>query len=553
MRISKYFKTSLLLVLAGIAGCTKLNEQYTSTVPGDQAATALGANGVALLLSAAYNDIIGGSAFVDQGGVFSLSENSTDESLVVTRGGDWDDNGVWRVVHNHSWNADHSQVLGVFNALNKISFDATNVLNFKPSKAQAAEARFLRAFALYNLLDFYDQYPFRNPGDTLLNAPKVFTGAPAIQFIIDELNAVLPDFNPANSNQVANSDACKMLLMRCYLNRGAFINRASPTFNDVDMQQVILLGNQIISSGKYSYMPNYFQNFNFSNKSSKEAIWMYPCAGSGSSVNNPGLHSHYERGFHYNEYTPRAPGAGWNGFTTMSTFYNAFSLTGTFDGTFKDTLQDTRIGRRVSSDTSCTLNSGIRPGILVGLQTDQFGVKLKDRKGNDLNFTPVIDPTMIEQGSNLEVTGFRVAKYVPDFSDPGGSWFNDRPGMSLLLFRYPDVVLMVAEALKRLSAPNDNAALTLVNGLRVARGAAPMVAMTLSNPANVEDPNTLLAERGRELYWEQVRRTDLIRFKAYQLPWQYKPATGDDPKYLVFPVPNQSLAVNPNLHQNPGY
>jgi starch-binding outer membrane protein, SusD/RagB family len=552
MRTSKYIKISLLLVLASIAGCTKLNESYKSTLPADEAAAALGAQGVTLLLQSAYNDIP--SPFgSDQGGVFSLEENSKDESLVVTRGGDWDDNGVWRVVHNHSWNADHSQVLSVYNNLNKISFDATNVLNFKPSKAQAAEARFLRAYALYYLLDIYNQYPFRNPGDTLLNAPKVLTGDAAIQFIISELNAILPDISASNSNQQANADAIKVLLMKCYLNRGAFNNRLAPTFDDADMQQVITLGNSIITGGKYSYMPNYFQNFNFSNKASTEAIWMYPCPGSGSSINNPGLQSHYERGFHYNEYTPKAPGAGWNGFTTMSSFYNSFSLNGTFDYSFNDTLQDTRIGRRVKSDTTCTINSGIRPGILIGLQVDKAGVGLKDRKGAPLNFTPVIADNMIETGSNLEVTGFRVAKYVPDFSDPSGAWFNDRPGMSLLLMRYPEVVLMVAEAYMRQGTPDNAKALTLVNQLRTARGAAPMASIILLNPANVEDPGTLLAERGRELYWELVRRTDLIRFKAFQLPWQYKPASGDDPKYILFPVPNQSLAVNPNLHQNPGY
>jgi hypothetical protein len=76
---------------------------------------------------------------------------------------------------------------------------------------------------------------------------------------------------------------------------------------------------------------------------------------------------------------------------------------------------------------------------------------------------------MIEQGSNLEVTGIRVSKYVPDFSDPTGLYFNSNPGMSLILFRYPDVVLMVAEAYLRSTANGDPAkALTLVNGLRVA-------------------------------------------------------------------------------------
>jgi len=554
MRFPKYLKVLTLLALAGVAGCTKLDETYKSTFPADEAAAALGAQGVSLLLQTAYNDIIGGSAFVDQAGVFSLQENSSDESLVVTRGGDWDDNGVWRVVHNHSWDADHSQVLNVFNALNKISFDATNVLNFKPNPAQAAEARFIRAYALYVLLDLYNQYPFRNPGDTLLNAPKVLSGNEAIQFIIDELTAVLPDFNPTNSNQVANSDACKMLLMKCYLNRGAFNNRANPTFDDADMQQVITLGEQIINSGKYTYEANYFSNFNFSNKSSKEAIWMYPCAGSGSTVNNPGMQSHYERGFHYNEYTPKAPGAGWNGFTTMSSFYSTFSLSGTVAFSQADAILDTRLGNRDTSDKTCTINSGIKPGFLIGLQKDQYGVALKDRKGAPLDFTPTIAPDMIEQGSNLEVTGIRVSKYVPDFSDPNGLYFNSNPGMSLILFRYPDVVLMVAEAYLRSATPDDVKALTLVNGLRTARGAAPMTGpLALYNPNNVEDPQTLLAERGRELYWEQVRRTDLIRFKAYQLPWQYKPASGDDPKYLVYPIPNSSLAVNPNLKQNPGY
>ena len=75
--------------------------------------------------------------------------------------------------------------------------------------------------------------------------------------------------------------------------------------------------------------------------------------------------------------------------------------------------------------------------------------------------------------------------------------------------------------------------------------------MTLVNTTNTFDPLTLLAERGREMYWEYVRRTDLIRFGVFLKPWPYKPA--DDVKYLLFPIPSQALAANPNLKQNPGY
>ena len=286
MRISKYFKISLLLALAGIAGCTKLNETYKSTLPADQAAAALGPGGVGLLLQSAYNDLP--SEFVGQDQVFSLEENSTDESLVPTRGGDWDDNGVWRVIHNHTWNADHSQVLSVYNGLNKLNFDATNVLAFAPSKEQAAEARFLRAFALYYMLDIYNQFPFRNPGDTLLNAPKVYTGDAAIQFIISELESLLPDLGAGNSSTQANPNAAKLLLMRCYLNRGAFNNRASPTFDDADMQQVITLGKDIVANGGYTLATNYFDNFSNTNGNSKELVFAYP-AQEGNSTNNPGM------------------------------------------------------------------------------------------------------------------------------------------------------------------------------------------------------------------------------------------------------------------------
>ena len=320
------------------------------------------------------------------------------------------------------------------------------------------------------------------------------------------------------------------------------------------MQQVITLGNQIIAGGKYSYQAKYFANFNYANVSTTEGIFIYP-GNSGQTTNNPGMNAHWMDGFHYNEYNAQAPNAGWNGFSTTSDFYNSFSLGGTTNYSMADTLIDTRIGRRVTSDPTTTIASGIRPGFLVGQQYDQNGVALKDRKGNPLAFDPNIAATMIETGTNLEVTGIRVAKYVPDFSDPTGKYYSSNSGNSFIMFRYPEVVLDVAEAYMRLGTPNTSAALALINGLRTARGASTLASLPLNPSPNahslVDDPNSLLAERGRELYLEMVRRTDLIRFGVYLTPWQYKPT--DDPKYLLFPGPSQALGVNPNLVQNPGY
>lgn len=536
------------LVLAALASCTKLDENLKGTLTNPQVSSALGANGTQLLLQAAYTDLTLYSS--DIGQIFNLQENSTDESLVSTRGGDWDDNGAWRVMHNHTWNADLGSILNTFNSLNKLNFDATNVLAFNPTPAQAAQARFLRALSLYELLNLFGQYPFRNPGDNLLNAPTVKHGAEAAQFIIDELNAILPDLGPGGNAHmtIANADAAKTLLMKCYLNKGAFINPASPTFDAGDMQQVISLGNSIINSGAYSYMSEYFDNFSVTNKNSTEGILAYPNT-TGVSAGNSGINDRWYATLHYNQYTPNNPNAGWNGFSSVADFYNSFGVTTPLDAQHpkgSDTAVDKRLGGRFYPGV--TDQSGQRPGLMIGQQYNENGVALKDRKGNPLSFDPNIAANMIETGPNLEVTGIRVEKYPPDlstgkasYSGPSGNW--------LMIFRYADVVLMVAEAQMRTG--DDASALVLINALRTARGAATVASMPLVNTANVSDPKTLLAERSREFYWEGLRRTDLIRFGMFLKPWAYKPS--DDPKYLLYPIPNQALAANPNLTQNTGY
>jgi hypothetical protein len=62
----------------------------------------------------------------------------------------------------------------------------------------------------------------------------------------------------------------------------------------------------------------------------------------------------------------------------------------------------------------------------------------------------------------------------------------------------------------------------------------------------------LLDERGRELYLEYVRRTDMIRFGVFQQARGFKEQEADDHTNL-FPIPANALITNPNLKQNPGY
>jgi starch-binding outer membrane protein, SusD/RagB family len=547
----RYLKKATLLFFTASAigmGCTKLDQSLKNTLTPTEAGNAFNAS---LFLKTAYNDV-GAPYSQIANDVSPLEDVSGDEQAVPTRKTDWDDNGAWRAFHQHNWPIDDGEQLHIntWNDLNKINFDATNVLTFNPSDEQIAEARFIRALSLYQLLDLFGQFPFRNPGDNLLNAPKVFRGDSAVQFIISELTAILPKLDPANTVTQANTNAAKMLLMKVYLNRGAFLNRAAPTFNDADMKQVISLGNDIIASGKYSYNPNYFDNFNPSNSGTKEAIYACPNT-AGVTANNTNIQNKWWPTLHYNQYTPLNPQAGWNGFATTAEFYNSFAAADVpITQTAADTLlKDRRIGGRFYPGV--TDKSGVRPGFLIGQQYNEKGVKLFDRKNNLLIFLPQMATNLSEQDPNtLERTGIRVIKYAPDYSlgvtsyNTAGNW--------LILFRYPDVVLMVAEAKMRQATPDNAGALAMVNNLRAARGANPLPTMPLVNTSNVYDPITLLAERGRELYWEGVRRTDLIRFGVFMKAWAYKAADANT-TYLVFPIASAALAANPNLKQNPGY
>jgi len=250
---------------------------------------------------------------------------------------------------------------------------------------------------------------------------------------------------------------------------------------------------------------------------------------------------------HYNSWDKNNTygGAGWNGFSTVADFYNTFEGHG--DGTPNtviDTTKDQRLGGRFYPGV--TNESGLRPGLLAGLQKNEAGVGEVDRHGNALTFTPQV--SLVETDKNtLEITGIRIVKYPPDYSAySGGNQKNQ-----LQIFRFADVLLMIAEAKLRQGTPDAAGALTLVNQVRTTRGATAWGSVTLVNAGNVSDPNTLLAERGRELYWESWRRQDLIRFGVFLKPWALKPS--DDPKYLLFAIPSDQLVANPNLKQNAGY
>lgn len=529
-----------------VTACTKLDQKLGSSIVYDPNS---GTADVTSLLNGCYNDMNG--FWHGTSGLRAFEDLTSDELVVPTRGGDWDDNGDWRRFHNHSWTPTHSYIKGAFNTLGQMESDAISTLAFNPTPAQADEALFLRSVAQFYFLDFFNQVPYRDAADyNSIEPAPVYSASEAIDNIQSTLEGIISRnaLPTSNAPYRASVDAAKFLLMKLLLNKGAFLNRQSPTFDKADLDKVISLGKDLISSGKYAITPNYFDNFSVDNATkSSERIWAWPNNGSAANngINAGGVNQYWMNTLHYNSWDKPGVygGAGWNGFSTVADFYNTFEGHG--DGTPNskiDTTKDRRLGGRFYPGVTDV--SGLRPGLLVGQQYNESGVAETDRHGNPLTFTPEV--SLVETNPNtLEITGIRVIKYPPDYSNYNGG--NQRN--QLQIFRYADVLLMVAEAEMR---NGDNAsALVLINQLRTARGASTVASMPLVNSSDVYDPNTLLAERGRELWSESWRRQDLIRFGVYLLPWDLK--DNDDPKYLLFPIPPDQLIANPNLQQNPGY
>lgn len=132
------------------------------------------------------------------------------------------------------------------------------------------------------------------------------------------------------------------------------------------------------------------------------------------------------------------------------------------------------------------------------------------------------------------------------------SAINPFPDTDFPIIRLADVYLMAAECALRGSGSTADG-LAYVNLVRGRAG--------LNDWSQGEyNLDNLLNERARELYWENVRRTDLIRFdkfvSGYNWSWKNNMANGGDiaEHMKLFPIPADVLATyGDSYKQNPGY
>lgn len=513
-------------------------------------------------LGAAYTQF-GGYA---SGDVYNTQEVCTDEMAVPTRGQDWDDGGMWRRLHLHSWTNEDGYTGGAWdfgfagvNTANRLIYQFQSLVQegqVDQAKADAyiSELQAVRGFFYWQLIDLYGNVPLVTDFANAPAAPPTKTRTEVYNFIIGDLEESVPKLSKAVDGTTYgrfNYYAGQTLLAKLYLNSEVYVG--TPQW-----QKVVTACDEVINSGKYSLENNFFANFNVNNSGSKEFIFAIPYDQVFFQGFQMGVQTlHYGSQFTYN--LTQQP---WNGYCTLEEFYNSFSD------------EDLRKGEVGTLTTPATRRGSFLAGFQWkasgGLVTDagyetpkpnrQPVPLLGDPDQEPLNFGNMFStqPQINELGPQAyRQSGVRIGKWEFALGADPANLSNDYG-----VFRYADVLLMKAEALWRLGNSAD--ALTLVNMIRERAGVPDLT--TLDGPLSFDlaggdvSGGELFNEMGRELFAEHSRRQELIRWgffgnnDKWTLP-HYNPQdvlkTG---AYLtLFPIHKDKLAANGNLIQNPGY
>ena len=514
MKQYRFLKYCTLFAFISLVSCTDLQEKVLDEQLGTNLVS--DPNNVEALINPPYASLRRTIEWYDY---WALQEVSTDEVIIPARGTDWYDNGDWQKLHLQTWTADHVRLKNVWEVLNQGVSRSNTAIYYIGKFPQTAtttqyinEARFLRSYYMYLLCDLFGQVPFREAEDVDFSvAPTVLSRKATADKIISELTAIMPNLKSKTDVGSARVTvgAAQALLAKVYINYEVWAGVKKYT-------EAIAACNDLIGSPNYAIATDYWTMFQKNVAEHPEFILRIPMddmvdMGSGSVWVNFTLH--YSQTFGNLTST-------WNGPSTTSTFYNTF-----------DKVNDARY-----QDNRIKAECGFNQGFLVGQQYGLDGTALKQRDGSPLIFVPEVNLQ-----SSPENAGIRVVKFAPNsatthqFSSP-----NDVP-----IMRISDIYLIRAEA--KLRNADAAGALADINLLRSKRSAAGKTLPALAS-VTLDD---ILKERGYELYWEGLRRQDLIRFGKFGEAWQEKPVTAATK--VVYAIPTSAKDVNKNLTQNPGY
>jgi starch-binding outer membrane protein, SusD/RagB family len=449
---------------------------------------------------------------------WEANELPTDEAKIA-----WND-GDLQQYNTMNWTPDMTYVVLWYNRIfYEVSLCNDFIRQLSPSKISSFsssdasqiqsyvyEARFLRALAYYHAIDNFANPPFTTEKDVVgKTPPKQISRDSLFSYVESELLALQTLLPAPGANEYGRADqaAAWTLLAKLYLNASVYTGTDRST-------DCITYCNKITAAG-YTLANKYADLFLIDNHTTSASEIIFPLRANGvtsQSYGNSTFLIHAEVGGSDEDAKDSfgIASGGWAGLRATTNLYNLFP------------------------DPSGA--------------TDQRAMFFtKDQTKNIVNLQDFTQGYLMTKFRNISSTG-------AIGSDPTGNFAD----LDIPLFRLADVYLMYAEAVLRGGSGGDaTTALGYVNAIRTrAYGGSTsgnIIASDLTLPF-------ILDERGRELYWEGYRRTDLVRFGlftsgSYLWPWKGNALNGSglDSHYNIFPLSGTDLSVNPNLVQNPGY
>lgn len=455
--------------------------------------------------------------------LFSLNELTTDNAVIG-----WGDPGLPNL-HAMSWGAGNDFTTAMYYRLaQEVSFCNSFISNASslddPSVASfIAEARFLRAFAYYNLIDLYGNVPLVTQISTELPAQN--SREEIFNYIEAELTEIQNNLNESGASEYGRVDrvAAWALLSKLYLNAETWIGQDRYTDAITYANQVINSSyqiNTVDANGNGSAYDELFLADNDSNGAQDEFIFALNFDGNSSrTYGGTTFLVHAAIG---GEMDASAYGVngGWSGLRTTKALVNKFD----------------------------------------------YAVTASDADGNPTEWADQ-RAMFFTEGQSLEINtiantftdGYAVTKFknIDSEGNAGSDTGGDFVDTDLPIIRMAEIYLTYAEAVTRGgSGGSVQNAVGYINELRERAFG--------NSDGNISSADLttdfILDERARELYWEGQRRTDLIRYNDFtsgNYLWPFKggsqsgTSVGDFRD--LFPLPSNIILINPNLTQNTGY
>lgn len=535
----RFFALSVLALSLSLTSC--LNETPKDQIPETEiydSANSLYVNAVASL----YNYI--GAHEEGEGlqgtcrGIYDYNTLSTDEAIIPIRGGNWYDGGLWKNMYDHTWTATDTDLYNVWKYLYKVIVLSTKSLEtIEKHKAllteqqrvdYSAEVRAVRAMYYYYAMDMFGRIPILQSSTQKTADIRQSNRSDVFWYVVKELQDVTPLLANEHSNLQGNyygrvtRPVAWFLLAKLSLNAEVYTDDDWTDSSRPDGKTIMfdIDGNKknawqtcvhycdLITAAGYTLEADYTKNFAVHNEGSTENIFTIPL----DKILYLNEFHYLFRSRHY------AHGGAYSGASENGTCATLHTMAVNGFGT---ETPDTRLDMNFYTGK---------------VEVDGKYVTLDD--GTPLEYKPLAVEENLTASPYLETAGARMKKYEVDrtaYSD------GRMPDNDIVLYRYADVLLMKSEAKVRNGESGDEE----INAVR-SRVGMPSLSATLDN---------ILNERLLELVWEGWRRQDMIRFGTYCKQYDiHTPSEADKKGYTtVFPIPEKTHELNPNLKQNPGY